>query len=679
MPNDNILVSNIFDINIGDIVVHRTHGVCRYVGTKELTTFDVKKEYITLQFKDNDTLYVPIDQINLLSKYLGAGTIRPQFNKLGTSDWKKRKVKAKESCEKMADELISLYAKRQNSKGISFNFNNNWQEEFENSFPYEETEDQIRCINEVKIDMSNPIPMERLLCGDVGYGKTEVAMRAAFGTVMSGYQVAYLAPTTILTSQHYNKFIERMAAFKIKIEMLSRLKDNISQKQIVKDLKNGKIDIIIGTHRLVQPDIDFKKLGLLIIDEEHRFGVSHKEKIKEMYPNIDILMISATPIPRTLYVAMSGIKSLSVLNSPPKLRKPVKTHVIEYDEEIIKNAILKEIERNGQIFYVYNNIENIQRKFMDILKLVPEARIGIAHGQEDEREIEKVMLKLANGDIDVLLCTTIIETGIDYPNVNTIIVENADAMGLSQLYQLRGRVGRSTKKAYAYLTFKKNKQVGEIAEKRLEAIKENSNLGAGFKIAMKDLELRGVGNILGRSQHGHVNTVGYEMYQQLLVEAISKLRGNEESIPETLVEIPIKTMIPENYIKSHVSRLEFYKKIAIMKNDEEFKKILNEMELMFGRVPFEVKQLITLTKLKRTAARLNITEISGNRHEISFYFSKDHLINLESLTKLIQIHGNSIKIVDSKRPCFRYKIMNEGDFDEVEYLDKIETIFHELS
>ncbi len=489
------------DLKVGDFVVHKTHGIGQFIGVNTIKTDDITKDYIKIKYRDEDVLYIPTNQLDNIRKYIGGGEKEPKLNRLGSKDWLNTKSKVKSNLQEVARNLIELYAKRQKVKGYAFEKDTPWQTQFENSFPYVETDDQLRCIEEVKKDMEKDKPMDRLLCGDVGYGKTEVAIRAAFKACMSQKQVAYLVPTTVLANQQYESFKERMEEFAIKVELLNRFRTKKEQDEVVRKLKLGEVDVVIGTHRILSKDVEFKDLGLLIIDEEHRFGVKDKEKIKELKTNIDVLTMTATPIPRTLHMSIVGVRDMSVIYEPPQNRRPVQTYVLEYDEEVVKEAITKELERNGQVFYLYNNVEGIIKKRNEVADLVPEAKVGFAHGKMTGKELEEIMLDFINKKIDVLVCTTILESGIDIPNANTIIVENADRLGLAQLYQIRGRVGRSNIQSYAYVTYKPDKLLSEVADKRLKAIKEFTEFGSGFKIAMRDLEIRGAGSLLGEIQH----------------------------------------------------------------------------------------------------------------------------------------------------------------------------------
>ena len=529
--------------------MHRTYGIGIYIGVNTIKADGTTKDYIKVKYQNDDILYVPTNQMDSIRKYVGGDAIQPKINKLGSKDWENTKTKVKKNLREVAKELIELYAKREKTQGHSFSKDTPWQNEFEAKFPYQETDDQLRCIEEVKKDMEDSKPMDRLLCGDVGYGKTEVAIRAAFKATMDQKQVAYLAPTTVLAEQQYQEFKERMEEYPIKVEILNRFKTPKYQKEVIKKLKLGEVDIVIGTHRLLSKDIEFKDLGLLIVDEEQRFGVKDKEKIKQYKTNVDVLTMTATPIPRTLHMSIVGVRDMSVIYEPPQNRRPVQTYVLEYDSEVIKEAITKELERDGQVFYIFNNVENIQKKADDISRLVPEATVSFAHGRMSGKEIEEIMEDFVEKKSNVLVCTTILESGIDIPNANTIIVENADRMGLAQLYQIRGRVGRADRQAYAYITYKRDKMLSEVADKRLKAIKEFTEFGSGFKIAMRDLEIRGAGSLLGEIQSGHLEQVGYDTYCNLLDEVVKEMQGIEVK-PEVDIQIDLNvtSYIPEEYI-----------------------------------------------------------------------------------------------------------------------------------
>ncbi len=606
-------IKSLSDLEKGDYVVHVTHGIGVFDGIHKIELHGIIKDYIKIKYAGADTLYVPVTQLDLVSKYIGPredGHLR--LNKLNSGEWQKTRSRVKKAVAEMADELIRLYAERMQVKGHAFSDDSDWQRDFEAHFPYEETDDQLRCVQEIKEDMERQTPMERLLCGDVGFGKTEVALRAAFKCVLDSKQCAILCPTTILAWQHYQTVLKRMEGFPIKVELLSRFRTPKQQKEIIKQLKTGEIDIIIGTHRLVQKDIEFKDLGLAIIDEEQRFGVAHKERFKVMLRGVDMLTLSATPIPRTLNMAMSGIRDMSVIEEPPQDRHPVQTYVVEYDFSIICDAIRRELRRNGQVYYIHNRVESIENCAAKLKNAIPDARIGIAHGKMSEDDLSAVWRQLMEHEIDILVCTTIIETGVDVPNCNTLIIENADYMGLSQLYQLRGRVGRSSRRAFAYFTFHRGKVLSEVATKRLAAIREFTKFGSGFRIALRDLEIRGAGSILGARQHGHMEAVGYDMYLRLLSEAVSEKRGEApiRKTEECLVDIQIDAHIPEKYISNLSQRIDVYKKIACVRTETDCMEMLDELIDRFGDPPASVKGLIDIAMLRNTAAMLGFTEIN---------------------------------------------------------------------
>ncbi len=607
-PRGNI--RNISDINEGDYIVHQIHGIGVYKGIHQLELDGVIKDYLKIQYKGRDILYVPVNQLNLVSKYIG-GEGNVKVNKLGGNEWNLTKVKVRKSLEVLAKELVELYAKRQASKGFAFSRDSEFQKDFENTFAYVETDDQLKSIKEVKKDMEAEKPMDRLICGDVGYGKTEVAIRAAFKAVCDSKQVAYLVPTTLLAQQHYDNFVRRMKGFPVQVELLSRFRSKKQQQESIERLKKGTADIVIGTHRIIQDDVKFKDLGLLIIDEEQRFGVKHKEKIKQLKHNIDVLTLSATPIPRTLNMAMTGIRDMSVLSEPPEDRHPVQTYVTEFNPEVIKTAITREMARSGQVYYLHNYTDSIEATAAKLKKLVPEARIACAHGKMSEVQLENIMFAVLNGEYDILVCTTIIETGLDIPNMNTIIVENADRFGLSQLYQLRGRVGRSSRLAYAYLTVRRDKVLDQVAEKRLKAIKEFTEFGSGIKIAMRDLEIRGAGSVLGTHQHGHMNQVGYELYCKLLTDAVNQVKNNEEIREEAPVsiDINISAFIPESYIADSFTRIDIYKVISSIENEEDALSVTDELVDRFSDPPQSVVNLIDIVMIRNLAKELAISDI----------------------------------------------------------------------
>lgn len=655
-------IKNFTELTVGSYVVHVNYGIGKYEGIEKITVDGVTKDYLKIKYAGDDKLFVPVEQLDLVQKYIGPEDKPPKLNKLGSSDWSKLKKRAKKAVEDIAKDLIKLYAKRQTMKGYAFSKDTPWQKDFEERFPYEETEDQLRCIEEIKKDMESDKPMDRLLCGDVGYGKTEVALRAAFKAVADGKQVAFLCPTTILAEQHYNNFVQRFKDFPVKIEMLSRFRSNKEQSQIIKMVADGTVDILVGTHKILQNDVKFKDLGLLIIDEEQRFGVKHKEKIKKLKENIDVLSLSATPIPRTLHMSLIGIRDMSVLENPPEDRYPVQTYVVEFNEDLIRDAILRELGRGGQVYFVYNRIDGIERMASILKELVPEARIAVAHGQMEEGKLEDIMIGFLNRDYDILVCTTIIETGLDIPNVNTIIVYDSDKMGLSQLYQLRGRVGRSNRLAYAYFTYRKDKVITEVAEKRLEAIKEFTEFGSGFKIAMRDLEIRGAGNLLGAEQHGHIDAVGYDMYLRLLDEAIKSLKGtSEEDKPNTAIDIKVSAYIDKEYIEDENQRLEMYKKISSIENEKDVEDIKDELIDRFKEYPKAVEALIDVAYLKALARDANILEITERGNSIILKFKDNKSINSSIVDALVNEFKGKIMFSGQIPPYITYKYGKKED------------------
>ncbi len=615
-------ITSFAEIKPGDYVVHDTYGIGIFTGLETIEIDNVKRDYIRIKYAGSDSLFIPTDQLSAIQKYIGpeAGSLR--LNKLGGSEWKKTTGKVKESLRIYAKELVELYAKRANTKGYAFSKDTVWQKEFEDSFIYEETEDQLKCVEEIKADMEKPIPMERLLCGDVGYGKTEVALRAAFKAICDGKQVAFLVPTTVLAQQHYKNFVERFKDFPVKVEHLSRFRTSAERNRILRELKKGSIDLLVGTHSIIQRNIEFKDLGLLIIDEEQRFGVMHKEKLKQDWPGVDILSLSATPIPRTLHMSLSGIRDISIIQDPPEARYPVQTYVIEWEEPVIRNAIYREMSRKGQIFYLYNRVRGIEEKRRQLSELVPEARIVVAHGQMSERVLEETMLAFGRGDYDILLCTTIIESGLDMPNVNTVIVEDGDRLGLAQLYQIRGRVGRSDRLAYAYITYKKDKELNEIAERRLRTIREFTEFGSGFKIALRDLEIRGAGSVLGEKQHGQLAAVGYDMYCKLLAEVVQEERGIEPSeIKEEIsakVEFQVDAYIDSSYIEDEEARLVMYKKIAGIQSREDIGEIVDELIDRFGDVPESVYNLVQISYIRYLAGKCKFASVICKNTHVAF-------------------------------------------------------------
>ena len=620
------------ELKVGDYVVHVNHGIGKYLGIETLEINGVHKDYLQIRYQGNDKLYVPVEQIDLVQKYVASEGKEPKIYKLGGSEWKKVKRKVQSSVEDIADDLIKLYAEREATKGFAFSPDGDLQREFEASFQYQETEDQLRSIQEIKRDMERDRPMDRLLCGDVGYGKTEVAIRAAFKAIVDGKQVAFLVPTTILAQQHYETMRERFQDYPIKIGMLSRFRTRKQQQETIQGLKNGTIDIVVGTHRLLSKDVAYHDLGLLIIDEEQRFGVTHKEKIKKLKTNIDVLTLTATPIPRTLHMSMLGVRDLSIIETPPENRFPVQTYVMEYNPGLIREAIERELAREGQIYFLYNRVEDIERKAEEISMLVPDARVTYAHGQMSENELESVMLAFLEGEFDVLVSTTIIETGVDIPNVNTLIVYDADKMGLSQLYQLRGRVGRSNRIAYAYFTYRKDKILTEVAEKRLQAIKEFTELGSGFKIAMRDLSIRGAGNLLGAQQHGFIDSVGFDLYSQMLKEAIEERKGamaaEQQRQASVEIDLEIDAYIPDKYISDGHQKIEMYKRFRGVTTVEDIRELEEEMLDRFGDYPDQVAYLFQVSEIKVNSLAVGVESIKQNKDEITIMFSEEASMNI---------------------------------------------------
>ena len=655
------------DLKIGDYVVHKNYGIGIYIGVNTITADGTTKDYIKLKYQNDDILYVPTNQLDSIRKYNGGDAINPPINKLGSKDWRETKERVKKNLRAVARELIELYAKREKAKGYAYSKDTPWQTQFEDQFPYQETDDQLRCIEEVKKDMESQKPMDRLLCGDVGYGKTEVAIRAAFKAVMDHKQVAYLVPTTVLAGQQYEEFKERMKDFPIKVEILNRFKSAKYQKEVIKKLALGEVDIVIGTHRLLSKDVEFKDIGLLIIDEEQRFGVKAKEKIKEYKANIDVLTMTATPIPRTMHMSVVGIRDMSVIYDPPQNRKPVQTYVLEYDQEVIKEAITKELERDGQVFYIFNNVENIQKKADDIARLVPEAKVSYAHGRMTGKEIEDIMQEFIEKNTNVLVCTTILESGIDIPNANTIIVENADRMGLAQLYQIRGRVGRSSRQAYAYITYKKDKMLAEVADKRLKAIKEFTEFGSGFKIAMRDLEIRGAGSLLGEIQSGHLEQVGYDTYCNLLDEVVKEMQGKEvEPDLDIQIDLNVTSYIPDEYISDSSQKIEIYQNIALCKNEQDIQNVVDEIIDRFGNMPGELENLLDIARIKYLAKPLYITKIASKKTSVVFTYDQKKF-NVD-IVKLVETYKNKVKFQPGVKPMIT---LNIGTTNERQILNDV--------
>ena len=661
------------DLKEGDYIVHKLHGIGQYLGVQTIKADSVTKDYIKIKYKGDDILYVPTNSLDNIRKYIGAEQNAPRINSLNSKDWEKTKDRVKKNLREVAEELIQLYAKRQKMQGYSFSKDTPWQKEFEDSFEFVETEDQLRCVEEVKKDMESSRPMDRLLCGDVGYGKTEVAIRAAFKACMDQKQVVYLAPTTILANQQYEEFRDRMKDYPIRVELLNRFRTKKEQSDIVKRVELGEIDVLIGTHRVLSKDVKFKNLGLLIIDEEHRFGVKDKEKIKEYKNSVDVLTMTATPIPRTLHMSVVGMRDMSVIYEPPQNRIPTRTYVLEYDKEVVKEAITRELERGGQVFYLYNNVDGIIRKAAELGQLVPEAKVDLAHGKMTGTDLENIMKDFIDQKSNVLVCTTILESGIDIPNANTIIVENADRLGLAQLYQIRGRVGRSDKQAYAYITYRRDKTLSEVADKRLKAIKEFTEFGSGFKIAMRDLEIRGAGSLLGEVQHGHMEQVGYDMYCKLLDEVVKEIQGEElvEEI-DVQIDIDVSSFIPDEYIENSSQKIEIYQNIALCRNEEDIENITDEIIDRYGPVPKEIENLINVARIRNLARESYILKINQKFDNIVFHFERDRF-NVECIDKLMKIYRNRIKFSPATEPYITFKLK-----DKSRILDEIKEFLNHL-
>ena len=647
-------IQDFAELSIGDFVVHEKHGLGIYRGIEKVEVDRIVKDYIKIEYRGGSNLYIPATQLDCLQKYSGADASKaPKLNKLGTQEWNKTKSKVRGAVKNIAKELVELYAVRQEKEGYVCGPDTVWQREFEEMFPYEETEDQLSAIEDAKRDMESTRIMDRLICGDVGYGKTEVALRAAFKEVQESRQVAYLAPTTILAQQIYNTFVQRMKEFPVRVELLCRFRTPAQQKKAIEDLKKGQVDVIIGTHRILSKDVQFKNLGLLIVDEEQRFGVTHKEKIKQLKKDVDVLTLTATPIPRTLHMSLIGIRDMSVLEEPPMDRMPIQTYVMEYDEETVREAINRELRRGGQVYYVYNRVTDIADVALRIAKLVPDARVDFAHGQMSERELENVMYSFVNGDIDVLVSTTIIETGLDISNVNTMIIHDSDRYGLSQLYQLRGRIGRSNRTAYAFLMYRQNMMLKETAEKRLAAIREYTDLGSGFKIAMRDLELRGAGNLLGAQQHGHMNAVGYDLYCKMLNEAVKEAKGIHTMEDfETSVDLNVDAYIPDSYISNEFQKLDIYKRIAGIETQQDYDDMLEELLDRFGEPGKAVLNLLAIAKLKAIAHQGYVTEIKQTGKTVRFTLYEKARLNTEGFPALMQKYRRGLQFKNEQEPKF---------------------------
>jgi len=665
-------IESFVDLKVGDYVVHENHGIGVFNGIEKMIVDNISKDYLKIEYAGTGVLYVNINQMDVVQKYIGAEGKKPRLSKLGGQEWKKTKARVQQATQELAKELIQLYAKRESAKGFVYSQDTPWQKEFEDTFAYEETDDQLQAIEDVKQDMETNKVMDRLLCGDVGYGKTEVAIRAAFKAVQDSKQVVYLVPTTILAQQHYNRFRERMKSFPINVELLSRFRTPKQIKTTLTGMERGSVDIVIGTHRVLSKDVKFKDLGLVLVDEEQRFGVTHKEKLKKIRSNVDVLTLTATPIPRTLHMSLVGIRDMSILEDPPLERRPVQTYVMEYSPELAKDAIKREISRKGQVYFLYNRVGKIDEVAFEIQKMVPEARVAFAHGQMGERELEDIMMDFIEGEIDVLVCTTIIETGLDIANVNTIIIQDADKMGLSQLYQLRGRVGRSNRMAYAYLMYKKDRALPEIAEKRLQAIKQFTQFGSGFKIAMRDLEIRGAGNLLGGQQHGHMDAIGYDLYSKLLKDAVILEKGEDlKEEFETNVEINIHAYIPNEYIEDEMQKLEIYKKIALIQNQKDYNEIQEEIEDRYGDLPQSVQNLLDVALIRSLANNLDLTSVIVRIGQVALVCKKDAKLNPILIPSFLEDYKGALTFTANEESYFTIKNIPENTGAIIMYIKNV--------
>ena len=673
-------IQSFTDLSVGDYVVHENHGLGIYRGIEKLEVDKKVKDYIKIEYQGGSNLYILATQLDMIQKYAGKDARKPKLNKLGGQEWTRTKNRVRGAVKQIAGDLVKLYAQREQQNGYAFGEDTVWQREFEELFPFDETEDQILAIEATKTDMQSHKIMDRLICGDVGYGKTEVAIRAAFKAVQDSKQVAYLAPTTILAQQIYDTFSQRMKDFPVNVDLMCRFRSAAEQKKTIEKLKKGEVDIIIGTHRILSKDVQFKDLGLLVIDEEQRFGVTHKEKIKQMKVNVDVLTLTATPIPRTLHMSLIGIRDMSVLEEPPMDRVPIQTYVMEYNDELVREAINRELARNGQVYYVYNKVRDIADITAKLQELVPDATVAFAHGQMKETELERIMYRFINGEIDVLVSTTIIETGLDISNVNTMIIHDADNMGLSQLYQLRGRVGRSNRTAYAFLMYRRNKMLKEVAEKRLAAIKEYSDLGSGFKIAMRDLEIRGAGNLLGAEQSGHMEAVGYDLYCKMLSEAVKEAKGIEDISDkfDTTVDIVTDAYIPAGYIANEFQKLDIYKRIAGIETEEEKDEMLEELIDRFGEPPKSVLSLLRVARLKALAHAVYITEIKQTGSLIKLTMFERARINPEKIPELITQYKSSLKFNMAENPYFTFDLKNGSVAKKRDVLDVVEELISQM-
>lgn len=673
-------IQSFSELTPGDYVVHENHGLGIYRGIEKVEVDKVIKDYIKIEYGDGGNLYLPVTQLSLVQKYAGSEGKTPRLNKLGGEQWNKTKTRVRAAVKEIAADLVKLYAARQQAEGFQYGPDTVWQKEFEELFPYEETEDQLAAIAAVKRDMESRKIMDRLICGDVGYGKTEIALRAAFKAVQEGKQVVYLVPTTILAQQHYNTFCQRMGSYAVRVELMSRYRSQAEQRKVLQDLKKGLVDIVIGTHRVLSKDLEYKDLGLLIIDEEQRFGVAHKEKIKQLKQSVDVLTLTATPIPRTLHMSLIGIRDMSVLEEPPMDRLPIQTYVMEYNEEMVREAINRELARGGQIYYVFNRVRGIDEVAAKIQELVPEASVAYAHGQMPASSMERIMADFVNGEIDVLVSTTIIETGLDISNVNTIIIHDADRYGLSQLYQLRGRVGRSNRTAYAFLMYPRGHMLREEAEKRLAAIREFTELGSGIRIAMRDLELRGAGNLLGAEQHGHMDAVGYDLYCKMLGEAVQVLKGDALEAPdfETTVDFDMDAYIPAFYIKNENQKLDIYKRIAAVETEADLEDMQDELMDRFGDLPGAVENLLKIASIRALAHQVYATSVSGDRTEIRVAMFADAKVDVNRIPQLIASYDGALKITGSREPVFSLKPRGSAVFEQESLLLAVKKLLNDI-
>ena len=659
-------IQSFSELKPGDYVVHENHGLGIYQGIEKIEVDRVAKDYMKIAYDKGGNLYIPATQLDLIQKYASADAKKPKLNRLGSQDWVKTKTRVRGAVKEIAKDLVELYAARQNQEGFVYGKDTVWQKEFEEMFPFEETEDQLLAIEAVKRDMESSKIMDRLICGDVGYGKTEIAIRAAFKAVQESKQVVYLVPTTILAQQHYHTFQQRMRDFPVRVDLMCRFRTSAQQKKTIEDTKKGLVDIVIGTHRVLSDDLKFKDLGLLIIDEEQRFGVQHKEKIKKLKENVDVLTLTATPIPRTLHMSLIGIRDMSVLEEAPQDRMPIQTYVMEYNDEMVREAIERECARSGQVYYVYNRVEDIAEIAAHIQKLVPDVNVAFAHGQMREQELERIMCDFIDGEIDVLVSTTIIETGLDISNVNTMIIHDADRLGLSQLYQLRGRVGRSNRMAYAFLLYRRDKMLKEIAEKRLAAIREFTDLGSGFKIAMRDLEIRGAGNLLGAQQHGHMEAVGYDLYCKMLNEAVKHLKGEmEEEDYTTTIDLNIDAYIPDTYISNEYQKLDIYKRIAAIESEEEMEDMVEELIDRFGDIPKKVEMLLTVAQLKALAHKVYVTAVEQKGDTYTFAMYERAKVCPEKIPALLKEFRDDLAF-KAEPPTFIYRKKRINKRDKTE-------------